>query len=132
MVETPWAVFLSCGTPHTPAQEEFLSAVSEGAGARPADRRPDQIFGPPARRGREERPNSPQRKEVRNESHPTVWNQMEAAMAYAQHVPILILLERGLRRQGMLSDRLEWMAIEETLSPQLLQTERFRQVAASG
>jgi hypothetical protein len=67
---------------------------------------------------------------IENESHPTVWNQMEAAMAYSRDIPLLILVQPGLKRQGMLSDRLEWMAIETDLSPEVLGTEKFSQVFA--
>lgn len=49
-------------------------------------------------------------------------------MAYAQRVPILTLVQPGLKRQGMLSTRLEWVAIEKELVPPLLATEEFRQV----
>lgn len=34
---------------------------------------------------------------------PTVWNQIEAAMAYQAGLPLLILTELGLHEQGMLS-----------------------------
>jgi hypothetical protein len=67
---------------------------------------------------------------IENESHPTVWNQMEAAMAYSREIPLLILVQAGLKRQGMLGDRLEWMAIETELSPEVLGTEKFSQVFA--
>lgn len=49
-------------------------------------------------------------------------------MAYAQEVPMLTLVQKGLKRQGMLSDRLEWAALEADLSPSLLTTELFQQV----
>jgi hypothetical protein len=75
-----------------------------------------------------EKPDSPQQKEIFNERHPTVWNHMEAAMAYAQKVPILTFVQPGLKRQGMLSDRFEWKAMETELDPSFLLTEEFRQV----
>ena len=75
-----------------------------------------------------EKPDSPGEQVIRNESHPTIWNQMEAAMAYGQRVPILTFVQSGLRRQAMLSDRLEWMAIDADLSPHLLRTAQFKQV----
>ena len=49
-------------------------------------------------------------------------------MAYCENMPILTFVQTGLRRQGMLSDRFEWDAIETDLSPDLLQTEKFRQI----
>ena len=75
-----------------------------------------------------EKPDSTQQKEIEHASHPTVWNQMEAAMAYACDIPLLIFVEKGLTREGMLSDRLEWNAVETDLSPSLLVEDSFRQV----
>jgi hypothetical protein len=72
-------------------------------------------------------PGSPNEKLLTNESHPTVWNQLEAAMAYARDVPMLTFIEPGLRRQGMLSDRIEWFAQETDLDPAFLKTEQFNQ-----
>ena len=149
-----YAVFVSCGTPHTPDSEEFLSAIeaqlkSHGCIPQTVGRSSFSVR-QPAEASRDligkcdgaiviafertrilqalDKPGSPEQKEIRDESHPTVWNQMEAAMAYAQRVPILTFVQRGLKRQGMLSDRLEWMAIETDLSLSLLKTEAFQQV----
>jgi hypothetical protein len=149
-----YAVFVSCGAPHTPDSEEFLSAIeaqlkSHGCVPQTVGRSSFSVR-QPAEASRDligkcdgaiviafertrilqalDKPGSPEQKEIRDESHPTVWNQMEAAMAYAQRVPILTFVQRGLKRQGMLSDRLEWMAIETDLSLSLLKTEAFQQV----
>ncbi len=43
--------------------------------------------------------------DVRN---PTVWNQIEAAMAYARGLPLLVVAERGLRDDGLLEGRYDW------------------------
>jgi hypothetical protein len=72
-----------------------------------------------------DKPGSSVPKEIKNESHPTVWNHMEAAMAYARKMPLLILVQPGLKRQGMLSDRLEWMAIEVALTPGISSNRTF-------
>ncbi|MCP5048468.1 MAG: hypothetical protein GY940_14960 [bacterium] len=53
-------------------------------------------------------PNSDKTEKLKNFRYPTVWNQLEAAMAYGLDLPLLILVERGLKREGMLSDRTEW------------------------
>jgi hypothetical protein len=74
-----------------------------------------------------ERPGSDKETKVSDESHPTIWNHIEAGMAYARGVPLLIFAEKRLRRQGMLSDRLEWRVIETEMSPGQLQTEDFRE-----
>jgi hypothetical protein len=38
----------------------------------------------------------------------TIWNQIEAAMAYTLGMPILVLAEEGLRDEGLLADRYDW------------------------
>jgi len=75
-----------------------------------------------------DKPDSDGQREINNESDPTIWNQMEAALAYGQKVPILTFVQSGLRRQGMLSDRFEWTAIEGELSPVLLRAEKVQQM----
>jgi len=39
---------------------------------------------------------------------PTVWNQIEAAMAYTRRLPLLVLVEHGLRDEGVLESRYDW------------------------
>lgn len=147
-------IFLSCGTPHDKSQEDFIAAVeahlashnctpqtvgrSIYSARQPVEAARDLIgnchgavviaFERTRIVSGLDRPDSPQQKDIQNESHPTVWNQMEAAMAYAQKIPILSLVQIGLKRQGMLSDRFEWKAIETDLNPALLATQEFRQV----
>jgi len=53
---------------------------------------------------------------------PTPWNQLEAAMAYGMELPLFIVVERGLKRQGMIGDRHEWYAQEIELSKDYLKT----------
>jgi hypothetical protein len=156
MVEAAYRIFLSCGSSDTPAQETFVTAVeahlrahgceAQTVGrslysARPAVQAARDCIGAcdgalviAFERTRivegVERPESKSPTQVRGESHPTVWNHMEAAMAYAQRVPILTLVQPGLKRQGMLSTRFEWVALERELEPALLTTEEFRQVFA--
>jgi hypothetical protein len=156
MIDKPFSIFLSCGTPDTPAQEAFLAAVEEYLrihGCEPKTVGRSVFSGrQPVQAARDcigtcdgaiviafertriidglDRPESAEPTKVQNESHPTVWNQMEAAMAYAQRVPILTLVQPGLKRHGMLSTRLEWVALEKEQTPSLLATAEFRQVFA--
>ena len=139
-------IFLSCGAPFNKEQEDFISAVeshlqshgcepqtvgrSKFSSRQPVEASRDLIA---SCRGAVviafertrietgfEKPGSPGQKEIANERHPTVWNHMESAMAYARRVPLLTMIEPGLKRQGMLSDRLEWMALQEVLVPEYL------------
>ena len=147
------AIFLSCGTPDNEAQEAFLAAVeaylethdcepqtvgrSKFTGRQPVQAARDLIGSCDGalviafERTRIvtgiERPDSNAPQPIGNESHPTIWNQMEAAMAYAQRVPILTLVQPGLKRQGMLSTRLEWVALEKELTPSILLSKEFCQ-----
>ena len=73
-----------------------------------------------------DKPKSEHQSELRDIALPTVWNQLEAAMAYANDLPILILVQRGTKREGMLSDRLEWCAQEVELDPSIFQTTEFK------
>src|SRR5262249_58586592 len=75
-----------------------------------------------------ERPNSPDQTPIKNRSEPTVWNHLEAAMAYAHDLPMLVLVEKCIYRQGMLSKRFEWNAMEIDIDPQVVKQEPFRQM----
>ena len=75
-----------------------------------------------------EKPDSPEQIRIRSQIEPTVWNHLEAAMAYANDLPMLVLVERGVHRQGMLSKRFEWNATEIDTDPQLVKQDAFRQV----
>jgi hypothetical protein len=149
-----FSIFLSCGTPSTKEQGDFISAIeahlkSHGCVPQTVGRSKYSVR-QPIQAAREcigschgavviafertriirgiERPASPVQQEFENESHPTIWNQMEAAMAYAQDVPILTFVQKGLKRQGMLSNRLEWTPVETDLSLAELTTEKFQQI----
>jgi len=39
---------------------------------------------------------------------PTVWNQIEAAIAYTRGLPLLVLVEHGLSDEGMLESKYDW------------------------
>lgn len=144
-------VFISTGRPHTEKQEKFITAVED---LLRQDHFVPQTVGrniysikQPVRsvcdyirdshgaviiaferirvhKGAE-KPGSAHEEKLRDISLPTVWNQLEAAMAYANDLPILTLVERGLERQGMLSDRVEWYAQEILLEPETLQSDEF-------
>lgn len=75
-----------------------------------------------------EYPGSSKQKEIHGRSEPTIWNQLEAALAYAHHLPILVMVDRKIERQGMLSKRFEWNAFEVDIDPSLVQQEDFRQI----
>lgn len=44
----------------------------------------------------------PSQREVNSLNLPTVWNQIEAAMAYSLGQPLLVIVENGLKNEGLL------------------------------
>ncbi len=59
---------------------------------------------------------------VRGGSLPTVWNQIEAAMAYVKRLPLLVIVERGLIPEGLLEGRYDWYVQVLPLELQALRT----------
>jgi hypothetical protein len=61
----------------------------------------------------------------------TAWNQVEAAMAYCRGVPLLVLVEDGLRPDGLLEKGFDWYVQTVKLDPSSLHTQVFNGVLAS-
>ncbi len=63
--------------------------------------------------------------------YPTVWNQIEAAMAYTRGLPLLIIMEKGLQSEGLLERGYDWYVqwVEPTASA--LTTLEFNGVLSS-
>jgi hypothetical protein len=55
-----------------------------------------------------ERRGSKQQSPLGNVTLPTVWNQIEAAMAYALGHPLLVLVENGIKSEGLLEHGYDW------------------------
>jgi hypothetical protein len=53
---------------------------------------------------------------------PTVWNQIEATMAHELGLPLLVFVEHGLRSEGLLEARYDWMVQWVDLNPETLRT----------
>jgi hypothetical protein len=60
-----------------------------------------------------------------NVSLPTVWNQVEAAMAYTLGQPLLAIVETGLRNEGVLEEGYDWYVKWLNLNPDSLQEPEF-------
>ena len=54
------------------------------------------------------RPGSPTQVVARDVRLPTVWNQIEAAMSYGAGLPLLVIVEEGLRDEGLLESKYDW------------------------
>jgi len=61
-------------------------------------------------------------------SLPTVWTQIEAAMAYTLGHPLLAIVESGLRNEGLLEEGYDWTVKWVDLDPQSLNGDEFSTV----
>jgi hypothetical protein len=146
-------IFISCGTPYLKTQEDFLAMLearlvkhncypmmigrNNFSIRQPVEHARDLVAGADGaliiafERFRIndglDKPGGADQSPIQGERYSTIWNQLEAAMAYASNVPIFILVQKGIRRQGMLSDRVEWFALEDNLTQELLTTDKFNQ-----
>jgi hypothetical protein len=64
-------------------------------------------------------------KELGPTRFPTVWNQIEAALAYGRDVPLLVICENGLRDDGLLESKYDWRVFWTDFQPEELRSERF-------
>ena len=144
-------VFISVGTAYTDAQKKFVDAVvqwlqKEGLSPQMLgrtvypDKQPlkviqetmtqcdgtlvmafERIF---VNDGKEKRGGAEQ-KALQSLIIPTVWNQIEAAMAYGLGQPILVLVEKGARREGLLEDKFEWLVMPVTVDDSIVSKREF-------
>jgi hypothetical protein len=144
-------VFLSSGRTETPQQDAFVNAViqclqdegfevvralwSSEQPLKPIWRKLKECAGTTViaferlhfeagvefRRSTKERP-------LRDTSVPTVWNQIEAAMAYTLNHPLFVVVEEGLREEGLLEGRYDWYVQRVRLDPAVLSEREFRGV----
>lgn len=56
---------------------------------------------------------------------PTVWNQIEAALAYGRDIPLLVICENGLKEDGLLEGKYDWKLFWTDFHPTELSSERF-------
>jgi hypothetical protein len=54
------------------------------------------------------RPGAKLERKLKDVRLPTIWNQIEAAMAYTCGLPLLVLVENGLQDEGVLESRYDW------------------------
>lgn len=61
---------------------------------------------------------------------PTVWNQIEAAMSYVHDLPLLVIVENGLKSEGLLETGYDWYVQWVRLEPSELGQVEFQGVLA--
>jgi hypothetical protein len=144
-------VFVSVGRVSTPAQEQFVSAIEQHmiaagllpqtlgrnfwsndqplkavhdlmavcAGAAVIAFERLQVVNGVERRG------SPDQVQVADVGLPTVWNQLEAAMAYMKGLPLLVLMENGLKMEGLLEPGYDWYVKRMQVAPDVAEDREF-------
>jgi hypothetical protein len=71
---------------------------------------------------------SPRQSDLTDLNVTTVWNHIEAALAYANHRPLLVLAENGLKLEGLLETGYDWWVQSVALEARVLGTAEFTQV----
>lgn len=55
-----------------------------------------------------EKRKSAQERRIKAVRYTTPWNQIEAAMAFALGLPIIVMMETGLQEEGLLEEKYDW------------------------
>lgn len=61
----------------------------------------------------------------------TPWNHIEAALGYARKLPLLVIVEEGLRQDGLLEKGLDWYVVSMSADPTKLITQEFNGVISA-
>lgn len=62
---------------------------------------------------------------------PTVWNQIEGTMAYVRGIPLLVISDQALLRDGLLEDGYDWYVLKVDCTPECLASPEFNGVFES-
>jgi hypothetical protein len=150
-------IFVSVGRTSTLAQEEFVKAIEErlrAEGLVPCTvGRNYWTAGAPLKKVVElmqecagvviialertyfpvgtERRGNPKALELKEVRMPTPFNQVEAAMAYCHGHPLLVIVEEGLRNDGLLEKGNDWYVQQVEPTPAALTTTEFNGIFAS-
>ncbi len=70
-------------------------------------------------------------KPLSNIKLPTPWNQIEATMAYAQELPLMVIIEEGIKNEGLLERGYDWYV--QSVEPEIssLNSLEFNGILAS-
>ncbi|MCP9835790.1 MULTISPECIES: hypothetical protein [unclassified Cyanobium] len=77
-----------------------------------------------------ERRGGPRQENLADTRLPTPWNQIEAAMAYTKHLPLLVIVEDGLKAEGLLEPGYDWYVQTLPLAETALGSNEFNGVLA--
>lgn len=73
----------------------------------------------------EERRGTDQHRSLADVKMTTAWNQIEAAMAYDAGLPLLVIVEQDLRKEGLLERGNDWYVQELPITPSSLSSPAF-------
>ncbi|WP_454854404.1 hypothetical protein [Promicromonospora soli] len=62
-----------------------------------------------------DRPGTANERILRDVRLPTVWNQIEATMAYTKRLPLLVIVDERLSSEGLLEERYDWLVLRVPL-----------------
>ncbi len=77
-----------------------------------------------------ERRGGPRQVNLADTRLPTPWNHIEAAMAYTKHLPLLVIVEDGLKAEGLLEPGYDWYVQTVPLEAMALSSNEFNGVLA--
>jgi len=77
-----------------------------------------------------EKRNGEKQKEIKELKISTPWNQIEAALGYSRELPIMVLVENGLRCDGLLEPGNDWYVQTITLESNSINTPQFNGILA--
>lgn len=78
-----------------------------------------------------ERAGSAQERELADVRLPTVWNQIEAAMAYVKGLPLLVIVDENIRADGLLEKGNDWFVQSLAPTPAALDGDAFTGILAN-
>jgi hypothetical protein len=64
-----------------------------------------------------EKRGSAEEQKIRNRVYTTPWNHVESAIAYSLELPIFILCQNGLQKEGLIDVKLDWYVKELDIKP---------------
>ncbi|MBO6186807.1 MAG: hypothetical protein J6O88_19330 [Chryseobacterium sp.] len=70
-------------------------------------------------------------KVLQNIKYTTPWNQIEAGMAYVKGLPILVIIEDGIKIEGLLENGYDWYVLTVQPNQSSLSTKEFNGVLSS-
>jgi hypothetical protein len=78
-----------------------------------------------------DKPNSPSQSTLTDVKLATPWNQIEAAISYSRGLPLMMLVESGVRPEGLLERGYDWFVQDVTLDTSTLTSIAFNGILAS-